>query len=117
MNFLCDVLALSRSAAPWLRWLRMAGRSGCWILRILAGGGHVEATSARRACRDLGSSDCRVRHDVFTPARFRALAISSASCSTTSLFNDKMEELRREALLRELRQRFRDVRQGPDGLL
>src|ERR1700733_12469797 len=33
------------------------------------------------------------------------------------LFNDKMEELRREALLRELRQRIRDVRQGPDGLL
>jgi len=28
-----------------------------------------------------------------------------------------MEELRREALLRELRQRIRDVRQGPDGLL
>jgi glucose/arabinose dehydrogenase len=33
------------------------------------------------------------------------------------LFNDKMEELRREALLSELRQRIRDVRQGPDGLL
>jgi len=33
------------------------------------------------------------------------------------LFNDKMEELRRESLLRELRQRIRDVRQGPDGLL
>ena len=33
------------------------------------------------------------------------------------LFNDKMEELRREALLRELRQRIRDVRQGPDGFL
>lgn len=33
------------------------------------------------------------------------------------LFNGKMEELRREALLRELRQRIRDVRQGPDGLL
>jgi glucose/arabinose dehydrogenase len=33
------------------------------------------------------------------------------------LFNDKMEELRREALLREFRQRIRDVRQGPDGLL
>ncbi len=33
------------------------------------------------------------------------------------LFNDKMEELRREAMLRELRQRVRDVRQGPDGLL
>lgn len=33
------------------------------------------------------------------------------------LFNDKWEELRREALLRELRQRIREVRQGPDGLL
>ena len=33
------------------------------------------------------------------------------------LFNDNMEELRREALLTELRQRIRDVRQGPDGLL
>jgi aldose sugar dehydrogenase len=33
------------------------------------------------------------------------------------LFNEKMEELRREALLRELGQRVRDIRQGPDGLL
>lgn len=33
------------------------------------------------------------------------------------LFNDKWEELRREALLRDLRQRIRDVQQGPDGLL
>jgi glucose/arabinose dehydrogenase len=33
------------------------------------------------------------------------------------VFNDKWEELRREALLRELHQRIRDVRQGPDGLL
>ena len=33
------------------------------------------------------------------------------------VFNDKMEELRREALLTDLRQRIRDVRQGPDGLL
>jgi glucose/arabinose dehydrogenase len=33
------------------------------------------------------------------------------------LFNDKMEELRRESLLTELRQRVRDVKQGPDGLL
>jgi glucose/arabinose dehydrogenase len=28
-----------------------------------------------------------------------------------------MEELRRESLLREFRQRIREVRQGPDGLL
>jgi glucose/arabinose dehydrogenase len=33
------------------------------------------------------------------------------------LFNDKMEELRRETLLTDLRQRIRDVRQGTDGLL
>jgi glucose/arabinose dehydrogenase len=33
------------------------------------------------------------------------------------LFNENMEELRRESLLVELRQRIRDVREGPDGLL
>ena len=33
------------------------------------------------------------------------------------LFNETMEELRRESLLTELRQRVRDIRQGPDGLL
>jgi glucose/arabinose dehydrogenase len=33
------------------------------------------------------------------------------------LFNEKMEELRRESLLTDFRQRVRDVRQGPDGLL
>jgi glucose/arabinose dehydrogenase len=33
------------------------------------------------------------------------------------LFNQKMEELRREALLTDWRHRMRDVRQGPDGLL
>lgn len=32
-------------------------------------------------------------------------------------FNDKWEEIRREPMLRELHQRIRDVRQGPDGLL
>ena len=33
------------------------------------------------------------------------------------VFNAKTEEMRREAMLRELRQRIREVRQGPDGLL
>jgi len=32
-------------------------------------------------------------------------------------FNTKMEEIRRESMLGELRQRIREVRQGPDGLL
>ena len=33
------------------------------------------------------------------------------------VFNDKWQELRRESLLRDLQQRIRDVRQGPDGLI
>jgi glucose/arabinose dehydrogenase len=33
------------------------------------------------------------------------------------VFNDSWEELRREPMLRELGQRIRDVREGPDGLL
>lgn len=33
------------------------------------------------------------------------------------VFNEEYEELRRESLLTDLRQRIRDVRQGPDGLL
>ena len=32
-------------------------------------------------------------------------------------FNENGEELQRESILGELRQRIRDVRQGPDGLL
>jgi len=33
------------------------------------------------------------------------------------VFNDQWQELRREPLLADLKQRMRDVRQGPDGLL
>jgi glucose/arabinose dehydrogenase len=33
------------------------------------------------------------------------------------VFNDKTEEIRRESMLWELRQRIREVRQGPDGLI
>ncbi|MEP7355519.1 MAG: PQQ-dependent sugar dehydrogenase [Acidobacteriota bacterium] len=33
------------------------------------------------------------------------------------VFNDKLEELRRETLLSDLHQRIRDVRQGPDGFV
>ena len=33
------------------------------------------------------------------------------------MFNDKWDLLREEALLRDLHQRIRDVRQGPDGNL
>jgi glucose/arabinose dehydrogenase len=33
------------------------------------------------------------------------------------VFNEKGDEMRRESLLTELKKRFRDIRQGPDGLL
>jgi glucose/arabinose dehydrogenase len=33
------------------------------------------------------------------------------------VFNMRTEELRRESILTELRQRLREVREGPDGLL
>lgn len=33
------------------------------------------------------------------------------------VFNEQTEEIRRESMFRELRQRIREVRQGPDGLL
>ena len=33
------------------------------------------------------------------------------------VFNDKTEEIRRESMLWDLRQRIREVRQGPDGLI
>ena len=33
------------------------------------------------------------------------------------VFNERWEELRREPMLMELKQRIRDVRQGPEGLL
>jgi len=33
------------------------------------------------------------------------------------VFNERTEEIRRESMFRELRQRIREVRQGPDGLL
>jgi glucose/arabinose dehydrogenase len=33
------------------------------------------------------------------------------------VFNESLEEIRREMLLTQLQQRIRDVRQGPDGLI
>ena len=33
------------------------------------------------------------------------------------MFNARTEEIRRESMLNELKQRIREVRQGPDGLL
>ncbi len=54
--------------------------------------------------------------DVFVGA-LRTGEIPGAGHLKRILFNEQMQELRRESLLTELRQRIRDVRQGPDGLL
>jgi len=43
--------------------------------------------------------------------------INGASGVERVVFNDKMWETRRETFLTELKQRIRDVRQGPDGLI
>jgi glucose/arabinose dehydrogenase len=43
--------------------------------------------------------------------------VNGASGVERVVFNDKMWETRRETFLQELKQRIRDVRQGPDGLI
>ena len=82
------------------------------------------------AARRLGAVDRAVQAWCSTPAiasRTGSATCSSAACakarspapasSQRIVFNDNWEELRRESLLRDLHQRIRDVRQGPDGLL
>lgn len=58
----------------------------------------------------------RWKGDVFVGA-LRTGEIPGTGHLERILFNEKMEELRRESLLVELRQRIREVREGPDGLL
>ena len=53
--------------------------------------------------------------NVFVGA-MRAGEIPNTGHMQRMVFNEKGEEMRRESLLTELRQRIRDVRQGPDGL-
>jgi glucose/arabinose dehydrogenase len=43
--------------------------------------------------------------------------VNGASGVERVVFNDKMWETRRETILSELKQRIRDIRQGPDGLI
>lgn len=43
--------------------------------------------------------------------------VNGASGVERVVFNDKMWETRRETFLQELKQRIRDIRQGPDGLI
>lgn len=58
----------------------------------------------------------RWKGDVFVGA-LRTGEIPGTGHIERILFNENVEELRRESLLVELRQRIRDIRQGPDGFL
>ena len=77
----------------------------------------------------LDAGDCCIRHDFYTGDKLpkwkgdvfvgslRTGEIPGTGHLERILLNEKMEELRRESLLVDLRQRIRDVRQGPDGSL
>ncbi len=79
-------------------------------------------STGRRRSRSRASRSTRA-----TSCRSGRATCSSAACARARsrapgkldrvLFNPQMEELRRESLLVDLRQRVRDVQQGPDGLL
>jgi glucose/arabinose dehydrogenase len=63
-----------------------------------------------------GSKLAKWRGDLFVGA-LRMGEIPGTGHLQRVLFNENMEELRREMLLVDLRQRIRDVKQGPDELL
>jgi aldose sugar dehydrogenase len=63
-----------------------------------------------------GSKLPKWKGDVFVGA-LRTGEIPGTGHLERILFNENMEELRRESLLTDLRQRIRDVRMGPDELL
>jgi glucose/arabinose dehydrogenase len=63
-----------------------------------------------------GSKLAKWKGDVFVGA-LRTGEVPGTGHLQRILFNEKMEELRRESLLTEFRQRVRDVRMGPDELL
>ena len=63
-----------------------------------------------------GSKLAKWKGDVFVGA-LRTGEVPGTGHLERILFNEKMEELRRESLLTEFRQRVRDVRMGPDELL
>ena len=115
----------------------LKGRNYGWPVvsfgREYPGSARVRASDPRGhgiAARLVDSVDRRVRHGRLhrrslpgdgratsssapcAPARSRAPGTCSASSSTR-----RPRRLRRESMLTELRQRIREVRQGPDGLL
>ena len=56
------------------------------------------------------------KNNMFVGSTLRG-RVNGASGVERVVFNDKMWETRRETILPELKQRIRDVRQGPDGFI
>jgi glucose/arabinose dehydrogenase len=56
------------------------------------------------------------KNNMFVGSTIRG-RVNGASGVERVVFNDKMWETRRETILPELKQRIRDIRQGPDGLI
>ena len=106
-----------RLADRELRPHRIRGRGSRTI-------GPAMRASSRRSCSGFRRLPCRGwtfytgdklpkwKGDVFVGA-LRTGEMPGTGHLERILFNEKMEELRRESLLVELRQRIRDVKQGP----
>jgi aldose sugar dehydrogenase len=93
-----------QSELPWVEGFEQPFVS--WIPSIAASG----------IAFYTGSKLPKWKGDVFVGA-LRVGEVPGTGHLQRILFNEKMEELRRESLLVPLRQRIREVRQGPDELL
>jgi glucose/arabinose dehydrogenase len=93
-----------QSEVPWIEGFEQPFVS--WIPSIAASG----------IAFYTGNKLPKWKGDVFVGA-MRVGEVPGTGHLQRILFNEKMEELRRESLLVDLRQRIRDVRQGPDELL
>ena len=80
---------------------------------------HVKKEEVSSICEDLKLNPSVFYHwqrNLFVSG-MREGEIARTGQLVRIVFNEKWEEMRRESLLRDLHQRIRDVRQGPDGLL
>jgi aldose sugar dehydrogenase len=109
-NYGWPVVSLGRSyEGPWQGKFEQDGMEGplvYWMPAIAASGLAVYAGDRFPAWRG----------NVFVGA-MRVGEIPGNGHLQRIVFNERGEEIRREMLLMELRQRIRDVRQGPDGFL
>ena len=110
-NYGWPVVSMGRSyEGPWQGQFEKDGMEG-------AAGVLDAGRSPRRAWRSTPATRFPAwKNNLFIGA-MRVGEIPNTGHLQRVVFNEKTEEIRRESLLTELRQRIRDVRQGPDGLL